>query len=99
MAGFWGWYVYRRQPYSFYFARSRKNAGGGSYGLEGVRPGPAASHTAHCRVKSGHGRHVDGDCEAGSKDAEFMSRWNFIIDIDMEKHRDEALQMMEAELK
>ncbi|EMR66279.1 putative mannitol 1-phosphate dehydrogenase protein [Eutypa lata UCREL1] len=29
----------------------------------------------------------------------FMSRWDFIIDIDMEKHRDEALQMMEAELK
>ncbi|KAI1652135.1 salicylate hydroxylase [Daldinia loculata] len=29
----------------------------------------------------------------------FMSRWDFIIDIDMEKHRDEALQMMEAGLK
>lgn len=29
----------------------------------------------------------------------FMSRWDFIIDIDMEKHRDEALQMMENELK
>ena len=29
----------------------------------------------------------------------FMSRWDFIVDIDMEKHRDEALQMMEAELK
>ncbi|KAI0881075.1 salicylate hydroxylase [Annulohypoxylon maeteangense] len=29
----------------------------------------------------------------------FMSRWDFIIDIDMEKHRDEALQMMEAELR
>lgn len=29
----------------------------------------------------------------------FMSRWDFIIDIDMEKHRDEALQMMEEELK
>ncbi|KAL1871086.1 hypothetical protein Daus18300_004831 [Diaporthe australafricana] len=29
----------------------------------------------------------------------FMSRWDFIIDIDMEKHRDEALQMMEDELK
>ncbi|KAI1137265.1 FAD/NAD(P)-binding domain-containing protein [Hypoxylon sp. FL0543] len=29
----------------------------------------------------------------------FMSRWDFIIDIDMEKHRDEALQIMEAELK
>lgn len=29
----------------------------------------------------------------------FMSRWDFIIDIDMEKHRDEALQMMETELK
>ncbi|KAI0897751.1 salicylate hydroxylase [Annulohypoxylon nitens] len=28
-----------------------------------------------------------------------MSRWDFIIDIDMEKHRDEALQMMEDELK
>ncbi|KAI1215130.1 salicylate hydroxylase [Annulohypoxylon truncatum] len=30
-----------------------------------------------------------------------MSRWDFIIDIDMEKqkHRDEALQMMEASLK
>ncbi|KAF7534204.1 hypothetical protein G7054_g6443 [Neopestalotiopsis clavispora] len=29
----------------------------------------------------------------------FMSRWDFIIDIDMEKHRDEALQMMDAELE
>lgn len=29
----------------------------------------------------------------------FMSRWDFIIDIDMEKHRDEALEMMENELK
>lgn len=29
----------------------------------------------------------------------FMSRWDFIIDIDMEKYRDEALQMMENELK
>lgn len=29
----------------------------------------------------------------------FMSRWDFIIDIDMKKHRDEALQMMEAELR
>lgn len=29
----------------------------------------------------------------------FMSRWDFIIDIDMEKHRDEALQTMENELK
>lgn len=29
----------------------------------------------------------------------FMSRWDFIIDIDMGKHRDEALQMMENELK
>lgn len=28
-----------------------------------------------------------------------MSRWDFIIDIDMEKHRDEALQMMDAELR
>ncbi|KAI1656175.1 hypothetical protein F4813DRAFT_397624 [Daldinia decipiens] len=29
----------------------------------------------------------------------FLSRWDFIIDIDMEKHRDEALRMMEAGLK
>ncbi|KAH9984473.1 salicylate hydroxylase [Xylariaceae sp. FL0662B] len=29
----------------------------------------------------------------------FMSRWDFIIDIDMEKHRDEALQMMDARLQ
>lgn len=29
----------------------------------------------------------------------FMSRWDFIIDIDMEKHRDDALEMMENELK
>ncbi|KAF3024777.1 hypothetical protein E8E14_007229 [Neopestalotiopsis sp. 37M] len=29
----------------------------------------------------------------------FMSKWDFIIDIDMEKHRDEALQMMDAELE
>lgn len=29
----------------------------------------------------------------------FMSRWDFIIDIDMEQHRDEALQMTENELK
>lgn len=29
----------------------------------------------------------------------FMSRWDFIIDIDMEKHRDEALEMMENELE
>ncbi|KAI0483426.1 hypothetical protein F4859DRAFT_472796 [Xylaria cf. heliscus] len=29
----------------------------------------------------------------------FMSRWDFIIDIDMEKHRDEAVQLMEAKLK
>ena len=29
----------------------------------------------------------------------FMSSWDSIVDIDMEKHRDEALQMMEAELK
>lgn len=28
-----------------------------------------------------------------------MSRWDFIIDIDMEKHRDEALQVMQEELK
>ncbi|KAI1852750.1 hypothetical protein JX266_002291 [Neoarthrinium moseri] len=28
----------------------------------------------------------------------FLSRWDFIIDIDIEKHRDEALQMMDAEL-
>lgn len=46
-----------------------------------------------------------GDMLIGVKelDAEtaksFMSRWDFIIDIDMEKHRDEALQMMEKELK
>ncbi|KAI1387155.1 salicylate hydroxylase [Hypoxylon trugodes] len=29
----------------------------------------------------------------------FVARWDFIIDIDMEKHRDDALQLMEAELK
>ncbi|KAI0182210.1 salicylate hydroxylase [Xylaria flabelliformis] len=29
----------------------------------------------------------------------FMSRWDFIIDIDMEKHRDEAIQLMETKLK
>ncbi|KAI7780624.1 hypothetical protein LA080_015907 [Diaporthe eres] len=29
----------------------------------------------------------------------FMSRWDFIIDIDTEKHRDEAVQMMETGLK
>lgn len=29
----------------------------------------------------------------------FMSRWDFIIDVDMEKHRDEAVQMMETGLK
>ncbi|OTA87202.1 hypothetical protein M434DRAFT_399576 [Hypoxylon sp. CO27-5] len=29
----------------------------------------------------------------------FMSRWDFIIDIDMEKHRNEALEMMESRLK
>ncbi|KAI0837666.1 FAD/NAD(P)-binding domain-containing protein [Hypoxylon sp. FL0890] len=29
----------------------------------------------------------------------FMSRWDFIIDLDLEKHRDEALQTMEARLK
>ncbi|KAI1352283.1 hypothetical protein F5Y01DRAFT_324517 [Xylaria sp. FL0043] len=29
----------------------------------------------------------------------FMSRWDFIVDIDMEKHRDEAIRMMEAKLK
>ncbi|KAI1178233.1 hypothetical protein F4777DRAFT_130817 [Nemania sp. FL0916] len=29
----------------------------------------------------------------------FMSRWDFIIDIDMEKHRNEAIQLMEAKLK
>ncbi|KAI1073991.1 FAD/NAD(P)-binding domain-containing protein [Whalleya microplaca] len=29
----------------------------------------------------------------------FMSKWDFIVDIDMEIHRDEALQMMEAEVK
>lgn len=29
----------------------------------------------------------------------FMSRWEFTIDIDMEEHRDEALEIMENELK
>ncbi|XDG02251.1 hypothetical protein ABKA04_001866 [Annulohypoxylon sp. FPYF3050] len=29
----------------------------------------------------------------------FLSRWDFIIDIDMEKHRDEALRAMKDELK
>ncbi|KAI1740227.1 hypothetical protein F4680DRAFT_420083 [Xylaria scruposa] len=29
----------------------------------------------------------------------FMSRWDFIIDIDMEKHRDEAIQLMEISLR
>lgn len=29
----------------------------------------------------------------------FTSRWDFIVDIDMEKHRDDALEMMENELK
>ncbi|KAI0815453.1 hypothetical protein GGR55DRAFT_699280 [Xylaria sp. FL0064] len=29
----------------------------------------------------------------------FMSRWDSIVDIDVEKHRDEAIQMMEAKLK
>ncbi|KAI1272727.1 hypothetical protein F5Y07DRAFT_378971 [Xylaria sp. FL0933] len=29
----------------------------------------------------------------------FMSRWDFIVDIDMERHRDEAIQMMEAKLR
>ncbi|KAI0860335.1 hypothetical protein F4860DRAFT_479540 [Xylaria cubensis] len=29
----------------------------------------------------------------------FMSRWDFIIDIDMKKHRDEAIQLMETKLK
>ncbi|KAI5865622.1 FAD/NAD(P)-binding domain-containing protein [Durotheca rogersii] len=29
----------------------------------------------------------------------FMSRWDFIVDFDVEKHRDEALQTLEAELK
>ncbi|KAI0534495.1 hypothetical protein GGR58DRAFT_505253 [Xylaria digitata] len=29
----------------------------------------------------------------------FMSRWDFIIDIDMERHRGEAIQLMEAKLK
>ncbi|KAI0435894.1 hypothetical protein F4803DRAFT_544062 [Xylaria telfairii] len=29
----------------------------------------------------------------------FMSRWDFIIDIDTEKHRDEAILLMEAKLK
>jgi salicylate hydroxylase len=28
-----------------------------------------------------------------------MSRWDFIIDIDMEKHRDEALQIMDTDIK
>ncbi|KAI0102796.1 hypothetical protein GGR51DRAFT_526241 [Nemania sp. FL0031] len=29
----------------------------------------------------------------------FMSRWDFIIDIDMEKHRDEAIKLMETKLR
>ncbi|KAI8945740.1 FAD/NAD(P)-binding domain-containing protein [Xylaria longipes] len=43
-----------------------------------------------------------GDREVGldpKKLKSFMSRWDFIIDIDMKKHRDEAIQMMEAKLK
>jgi salicylate hydroxylase len=30
---------------------------------------------------------------------ELLPRWDFIIDFDIEKHRDEAVEMMERELK
>ncbi|KAI0198217.1 salicylate hydroxylase [Astrocystis sublimbata] len=45
---------------------------------------------------------MGGDSEMGlepEKLKSFMSRWDFIIDLDVKKHRDEALQMMEASLK
>ncbi|KAI1406718.1 hypothetical protein F4819DRAFT_501864 [Hypoxylon fuscum] len=32
------------------------------------------------------------------KSGTLLQRWDFIIDIDMEKHRDEAIQLMDAEL-
>ncbi|KAI1394616.1 FAD/NAD(P)-binding domain-containing protein [Hypoxylon fuscum] len=45
---------------------------------------------------------LTGNSEMGLDPKKFMSimsRWDFIIDIDMKRHRDEALQMMEAGLK
>lgn len=44
------------------------------------------------------GRHAETRLDP-KKFGSFVSRWDFIIDIDMEKYRDDALQMMEAELK
>ncbi|XXH02248.1 hypothetical protein Hte_008617 [Hypoxylon texense] len=44
------------------------------------------------------GRHAETGLDP-KKFESFVSRWDFIIDFDMEYHRDEALQMMEAELR
>ncbi|KAI2605278.1 salicylate hydroxylase [Hypoxylon fragiforme] len=44
------------------------------------------------------GRHAETGLDP-KKFRSFCARWDFIIEIDMEKHRDEALQIMEAGLK
>lgn len=41
----------------------------------------------------------EGDLDLAWLRQNVLSRWDFILDLDIEKHRDEALEMMKSELR